>query len=150
MSVPLHPACFLNLFCVVLSREATGRVLDNADSYQIPVRNCRFRHVNSQLKHARWRNPWRLNNTNENKGESYKRRDINPVFPPSLRGTRNSKQKAVFWVVALCGLVEVYRRFKGARKCLWNVVQLLQGHPEDRYLHICRCENLKSYDEQHI
>jgi hypothetical protein len=56
---------------------------------------------------------------------------------------------AVFWVVAPCNLVEVYRRLRGAC-CLHN-----QGNsfykttqcndPEDSHLHTRRHENLKSH-----
>jgi hypothetical protein len=39
---------------------------------------------------------------------------------------------AVVWVLALCSLVEVYRRFRGA----WR------NNPEDSHLHTRRRENL--------
>jgi hypothetical protein len=45
---------------------------------------------------------------------------------------------AVFWVVAACSLVEVYRRFRGPC-CLHH------HNPEDSHLRTHRRENLKSY-----
>jgi hypothetical protein len=62
----------------------------------------------------------------------------------------------VFWVVAPCSLVEVYRRFKGAC-CLYiramstsetsvNIYQTTRcNNPEDSHLHTRRSKNLKSY-----
>jgi hypothetical protein len=65
----------------------------------------------------------------------------------------------VFWVVALCSLVEVYRRFRGA--CCLN----LQGspetsanfyqttwrnNPEDIYLYNRHRENLESHEKKKI
>jgi hypothetical protein len=44
---------------------------------------------------------------------------------------------AVFWVVAPCSLVEVYRRFRG--------ICSLHHQGEDSHLHTHRHENLKSY-----
>jgi hypothetical protein len=48
---------------------------------------------------------------------------------------------AVFWVVAPCSLVEVYRRFRGA-DCLHL---MMENNPEDSHLRTHRRENLKSY-----
>jgi hypothetical protein len=45
---------------------------------------------------------------------------------------------AVFWVVAPCSLVEVYRHFRGAC-CLHH-----QGNSKDSHLRTHRRENLKS------
>jgi hypothetical protein len=71
---------------------------------------------------------------------------------------------AVFWVVAPCSLLEVYRRFSGACRLHHQVlialmieaastsetsVKLYQptrhNNPEDSQLHTGRRENLKSY-----
>jgi hypothetical protein len=72
---------------------------------------------------------------------------------------------AVFWVVALCSLVEVYQRFRGpcclhhqgdrialmmaaarTSETLVNFYQTTQCYnPEDSNLHTHRRENLKSY-----
>jgi hypothetical protein len=41
--------------------------------------------------------------------------------------TETSMQIAVFWVIALCSVVNVYRRFRGAC-CLWNVGKLLPDY----------------------
>jgi hypothetical protein len=49
---------------------------------------------------------------------------------------------AVFWVVAPCSLVEVYRRFRGPC-CLHH-----QG--EDSHLRTHRRENLKTYSETRV
>jgi hypothetical protein len=49
----------------------------------------------------------------------------------SLKHTVGNKKVAVFWVVALCSLVEVYQHFE-------TLV-------EDSQLHTHRRENLKSY-----
>jgi hypothetical protein len=70
-------------------------------------------------------------------------------------------KKAVFWDVAPCSLVEVYRRFRGAY-CLHyqgdeeaantsetsvNLYQIIRHNdPEDSHLHTRRHENLKSQD----
>jgi hypothetical protein len=69
---------------------------------------------------------------------------------------------AVFWVVAPCSLVELYRRFKGAC-CLHHQIALIMEaartsetsvnfyqttrryNPENSHLHTRRRENLKSY-----
>jgi hypothetical protein len=59
---------------------------------------------------------------------------------------------AVFWVVAPCSLIEVYRRFRGAC-CLHQGDALMmeaasaarRNNPEDSHLHSRRHENLKSH-----
>jgi hypothetical protein len=54
---------------------------------------------------------------------------------------------AVFWVVALCSLVKVYRRFRGAC-CLHYQGEpcwLRRSNSEDSHLHTRRRENLKFY-----
>jgi hypothetical protein len=60
---------------------------------------------------------------------------------------------AVFWVVAPCSLVEVYRRFialmveaASTSDTSVNVYQTTRRNiPEDSYLHTRRRENLKSH-----
>jgi hypothetical protein len=67
---------------------------------------------------------------------------------------------AVFWVVAPCSLVEVYQRFRGT---FWlhhqgaastsemsvNFYQTTRrNNPEDRHLHTCRREILKSHPDE--
>jgi hypothetical protein len=50
---------------------------------------------------------------------------------------------AIFWVVAPCNLVEIYRRLRGDC-CLHN-----QGNsPEDSHLHARRRENLKPHTQK--
>jgi hypothetical protein len=76
--------------------------------------------------------------------------------------------KTVFWVVATCCLVQIYRRFRGAYclhnqgndECsehLWNVGKLpytckttRRNNPEDSHLHTSRSENLKSHEADYI
>jgi hypothetical protein len=60
---------------------------------------------------------------------------------------------AVFWVVAPCSLVEVYKRFGGpcclhhqGDRTLVNFYQTTRCYnPEDSHLHTHRRESLKSY-----
>jgi hypothetical protein len=70
---------------------------------------------------------------------------------------------AVFWVVALCSLIEVYQRFRGTfclhyqgdeclrqqlPETLVNFYQTTRRYnPENSHLHTRRRENLKSYKE---
>jgi hypothetical protein len=49
---------------------------------------------------------------------------------------------AVFWVVAPCSLVEVYRRF---RSFAASIIRAIALKTEDNHLHTRRRENLKSY-----
>jgi hypothetical protein len=49
---------------------------------------------------------------------------------------------AVFWVVALCSLVEVHRRFRGA--CCLHHQGNRPEEPEDNRLHTLLLENLKT------
>jgi hypothetical protein len=66
----------------------------------------------------------------------------------------------VFWVVAPCSLVEVYRHFRGVcyialmmeaastSETSANFYQTaLRNNPEDSHLHTCRPKNLKSHLE---
>jgi hypothetical protein len=78
------------------------------------------------------------------------------VFYPKVRN-RLRKKMAVFWVVAPCSLVEVYRRFRGASiirvmeaastsETLVNIYQTTWcNNPEDSHPHNRSCENLKSH-----
>jgi hypothetical protein len=69
---------------------------------------------------------------------------------------------AVFWVVAPCRLVEVYRRFRGALCLRYQTALIMKAvstsetsanfyhttrrnNPEDGHLHTRRRENLKSH-----
>jgi hypothetical protein len=76
------------------------------------------------------------------------------VYLHLLIGLSTEVKMAVFWVVAQCSLVEVYRRFRGAC-CLYHQGDLslmvvnfyqttLRNNPEDGHLHTSRRENLKS------
>jgi hypothetical protein len=80
-----------------------------------------------------------------------------PQAPPWRVGQLTKLKTAVFWVVALCSLVEVYQRCRGAF-CLHNqgdhstsetsvnfYLTTWHNNPEDRHLHIRRRENLKSH-----
>jgi hypothetical protein len=59
-------------------------------------------------------------------------------FPCEISGSHGGEYEEVFWVVAPCSLVEVYRRFRvacclhrpddGGRKDLWNVSKLLPDY----------------------
>jgi hypothetical protein len=55
------------------------------------------------------------------------------------------RKMAVFWVLAMCRLVEVYRPFKGAY-CLYHQGDetTLCNIPGNSHLHTRRRENLKS------
>jgi hypothetical protein len=72
---------------------------------------------------------------------------------------------AVFWDVAPCSLVEVYRRFRGpcsiiralmmeaatTSETLENFYQTTHRYnPEDSHLHTRRRENLKSYTKRNV
>jgi hypothetical protein len=64
---------------------------------------------------------------------------------------------AVFWVVVMCSVVEVYQRFRG-NCCLHhqgetsvNFYQTTRRYnPEDSHLRTHRRENLKSYLRIHV
>jgi hypothetical protein len=65
----------------------------------------------------------------------------------------NFLKMAIFWVVAPCSLVQVYRRFRGAlmmdavstSETLVNVYQTTRrNNPQDSHLHTHHRENLKS------
>jgi hypothetical protein len=81
---------------------------------------------------------------------------------PTLKekAERSCKMMAVFWVVALCSLVDVYQRFRSpccllialmmeAARTSETLVNFYQTRwhykPEDSHLHTHHRENLKSY-----
>jgi hypothetical protein len=88
-------------------------------------------------------------------------------IPERTMETTSFLKKAVFWVVALHSLIEVYQCFRGtcclyhqgnessiialmqeAASCsetLVNCYQTTQHNPEDSHLHKCHHENLKTH-----
>jgi hypothetical protein len=54
---------------------------------------------------------------------------------------------AVFWVVAPCSLIEVYRRYRSSETSV-KFYQTRRNNPEDSHFYNRRRENLKSHKEK--
>jgi hypothetical protein len=117
----------VNNYISILSKE------NEYETYNKIQYNTEFSWADICLLDILYRNPNIYNGAEHN---SYSKLNLSLSEPPGPHGETNVNMKmAVFWVVAPCSLVEVYRRFRGAccvshqgdrpddgdSKHLWNV-----------------------------